>query len=213
MVDGLGLTLNVAIGLVTGVASALASWWMLTRLLRPKLEWRAGVARYRLPNDPEEKFRYQVAIDNPSRRDAVDVNLTLRLRLPNVVRQKSVEVLPLKTESIPIVGSKKAVRSRIRFEMVDDETRRRFATLLPEPFREQWAAAEPIDLKELMLAVPGSSLTVWAFGSDRYTWARAVASASFAVGEIRDVNDARELPRGAKRRRADRQDGTNLDPT
>lgn len=193
---------SIVVGLGTGILSALISWWMLTRLMRARLAWRNGVARYRLSDSPDEKYRYAVALRNPSRRDAVDINLVVRLRVPGLIRPKGVEVIPLRTEWIPVVNAKREVSSRVRLEMVDDDTRRRFATALPQPFRDQWAAGASIDLTELMLALTGSTITVWAFGSDKYTWARAVAFEEFTVEEFIDVWGPRDLPEKRPRGRA-----------
>lgn len=176
---------SILVGLGTGILSGMASWWMLSRMVRPRLRWRPTIAKYRFDDDRPGYARYQVRLENPSRRVAQDVTVTARIQIPGLVRASSTEGIELFSKSTPAVRPKGGVQWRIGIRDIPEERRRRWAQYIPEEWQKDFREGREIDLEAFMKHFPGSELRLAAFGSDAYTWARASDILDIDVGAVR----------------------------
>lgn len=178
--------ISAIIGLLTGVVSSLTTWWLLTRFVRPKLEWRSTIAKYRYDDDAPGQYRYSVALHNASRfRDAMDIRVVIRIRIPGLIRAGAAELFTIEEAATPRLRSKKTTLWRVRFDLIDDRTRRRYLNAFPDALRDKWESGEDIDLEEFMSAFPGTSIEVAGFCSDKYTWARSWCLESLKLRDVR----------------------------
>lgn len=182
--------MTAIIGIATGVLSALASWWLLSRYFRPKLYWLPSIARFRYSSDPQGYYRYQVKLINASRRKrrvAVGVEILIKMKIPNLVRVGSTEVLYLKGTTIAHISpSDRGDRWRIRLDELTDKSRNRYKENMPNRFADAWMTRPgSIDLIEFMKAFPGSTILVFARGYDEYSAAQSVALRELTVSDIK----------------------------
>ncbi|WP_376713461.1 hypothetical protein [Mycobacterium intracellulare] len=115
----------------------------------------------------------------------MDVRVLIRIRVPNLVRTGGAELFTLEEASTPRLQAKKTYLWRVRFDLIDDRTRRRYMNAVPAALRDQWENGEDIDLEKFLSAFPGTQIHVAGFCSDQYTWARSWALESLDMGCIR----------------------------
>lgn len=178
---GAEVALSALIGVATGVTSSLAAWWWLNRALRPRLMICPTVAEHVLAGT--DWVRAQVKLRNVRRRRAVDVRVFVRLKLPDLIRRGSTEVITLLDKTVPTVEGRKSIRWTVRPEHCDDLNR--YYDYLPAEIVERHRAGDHVSLRKLMSVVEGATLGVYALSFDERSGGRGYAAASLALDDFR----------------------------
>jgi hypothetical protein len=97
----------VIVGLGTGVVSAFAAWWYLSRRLVPQLKWCPTIAWYSLG---EGLTHCQVRIQNQGRRPALDIRVTILWLVPGLVSMNAIETLILSRKEVPYLEGGRSLR-------------------------------------------------------------------------------------------------------
>jgi hypothetical protein len=179
----LDILVNVAVSMVTGVLSAIASWWLLARRWRPRIEWCPTIAKYRF--EGEQNYRYVVQLKNVSKRTAMEVKATIRVRIPDLVRVGSTETIPLASYESPRIRAGHVSRWRVRPEEMSPDRLRRFGPYFPDALRHDIADGRHVALEHLLALSPRAEVELAAFGSDVMTWARTFSLVTIGVRNIR----------------------------
>ena len=172
---------GIVLGVVTGVAASVIFWYLQFRVFRTKLQISPTIARY---THAQGGIRNQVKIRNSSRRDIVELSVTMRATLPGLVRPHSAAVITLGEWRRPILKRRGEVQYGVRPELMAEAEQARFARYLPLDMATAIAAAEAVDLIEFLGLSEGSLIEVYVFGTDALSGARGFATQMFSAREV-----------------------------
>jgi hypothetical protein len=190
---------SVAVGLLTGIAASLITWWLLTFAIRPKLALSPNIA-VAGPNDFRIKFQ------NVGSRDAHDVSVSIYLMFAGSAPDDLPTGLCLRSRWLPTLRSRKAPRgqewwSRIRPEDVSAGQLQAYKELLPPKDFLAISTNQGFDVLGLLNSVPPGGLWIEArvsaadhISNSRSTVDRTYQATDFCSGEFR-IGDLTVLSR------------------
>ena len=187
---------GITIGMVTGVASGVASWWVITRLLRPRLRLDPKLSYYLLDGESVPRSQARVTV---GRRAVVELTVTITLRMPDLIRPRSVEMLRVFRSESPYVNADGALRWRISIHRMPEETYKRFRRWLG-PWQEAIAGERPIDVKAFLAEHPRSQVVVTITARDAYTGSPTAVQLRYGLDDFLDG----EHPRTKRKRHRSR---------
>jgi hypothetical protein len=174
--------LGIVLGVVTGIASSIIFWFLQFRVFRTKLKISPTIARYTYVRGG---IRNQLKIRNVSRRDVVEVSVTIRAILPGLVRPTSQTVITLGEWRRPVLKKRDEVQYQVRPEFMPEDEHARHTRNLPLEMVEAIKAAEPVDLIDFLNLAPESYIEVYVFGTDAVSGARGFAAQRITAQEVR----------------------------
>lgn len=178
---------NVAVGLLTGIAASLITWWLLTFAIRPKLALSPNIA-VAGTNDFRIKFQ------NIGSRDAHDVSVSIYLMFAGSTPDDLPTGLCLRSRWLPTLRGQKAPRgqewwSRIRPEDVSAGQLQAYKDLLPPQDFLAIATNQGFDVLGLLQSVPPGGIWIEArvsaadhISSSRSTVDRTYQATDFCSG-------------------------------
>jgi hypothetical protein len=179
-------TLNQLPGLLIGILGSLIAWWILFRLISPKLIFSERISRAKADDEPGD-LAYRVRFENSGRRAIIDLSIKaiLRIRGLNPLRPSNWETtyLPVSFEGdFPYVfpnrekGNRRIIRIRVKKK---NEFER---TVYPTEIREK-ARDRSLTLDDLLSIGTQATVQLIALGSDSFSGAR---KAFFSPGYTRN---------------------------
>jgi hypothetical protein len=97
--------LLTAIGLLGGLALSFLLWWVLARVMVPRVAFGTHISK--LPDGDDRHVRYRVKIANVGRRDIIDLSVRVRLYMPaSGSTSTNIVELPLNTDHLFILRPK-----------------------------------------------------------------------------------------------------------
>lgn len=173
--------LGIVLGVATGVAASVIFWFLQFRVFRTKIRVSPTIARYSYQRGGT---RCQVKIRNASRRDVIELSVTMRAVMPGLTRRGSPAVLTLGEWTRPLLRGEDEVQYLVRPESMSDDERSRHARFLPSSIVDAIAAREPVDLIDFLKLADGSYIEVFAFGTDALSGARGFAIAQYGINAV-----------------------------
>ncbi len=188
--------LDIILGVLIGVATNIAAWWLLFHWLTPRLRFSYGISK--LPRRPtpdnKAKYFYRVKVENSGPRAIVDLEVIARLRLkalpgyPEGLSQ--IVYVPLDSRGgifhrIPRVPPVSKSRSRpvlILFPHVQSEFKN--INNYPEAIVSK-AKRKALTLDDILSLGSGAYLEIFAFGYDEFSGARKLfASKRYSSSDL-----------------------------
>jgi len=186
------------IGLLVGLFTSFFSWWVLFRWMAPTISISSSISRTPSSVSSEEDddksgARYRIKIENSGRRPAVDLQVTVFVRVKGLNDHQStiweVVHLPLATSGEttwttplmnPVRKSKLRTRLRICLNHTDYCTKPHF----PEHICEKVARKELL-LEDLLLLGTQAQVGVMVSGYDEFSGARKVFMKTYHSSDIK----------------------------
>ena len=174
--------LGVMLAVVTGIASSIIFWYLQFRVFRTKLKISPTIAHYTYR---QGGIRNQLKIRNVSRRDVVEVSVTIRAVLPDLIRPSSQTVITLGEWRRPVLKNGDEVQYQVRPEfMPEDEQARHIRQSAGKNSCSHKGCGTS---RSNRFPEPGteSYIEVYVFGTDSVSGARGFAAQRITAQEIR----------------------------
>lgn len=191
--DNTAAFFGILLGVAAGLATNLASWWILFHGIAPKIQFSSYISK--TPQEPFEENRsgysYRIKLINSGRRAIIDVEIMARLRILGVIEQRKRNwraiIIPVKGSASyrnprmsALVGdqvlelSLNDVEEFLRLPIYPDEIRRK-------------AEQKTLVLEDLLSLGQRATLQIAAFGYDEFSGARKLfVSKSYTLDDIRE---------------------------
>jgi hypothetical protein len=159
--------LSVVVAVATGVFSSFAVWWWLTRRLRPKIEICPTLAVF----TTDSGYRAtQCRIRNQGKRPVHDIDASVSIRMPSLIRKGVAEWAFLQHNYMPVLAPGDSRRWSIRPER--SESLLRYKRRLPTELMGKFGQTGRIEVRDLLRAVPGTEIRIAVFATDSYSKTR-----------------------------------------
>lgn len=186
------------IGLLVGLFTSFFSWWMLFRWMAPTISISNSISRTPSSVSPEEDddksgARYRIKIENSGRRPAVDLQVSVFVRLKGLNDPQSTiwEVihLPLATSgettwTTPLMNPVRKSKLRTRLRICLNHTDYCAKPHFPEHIREK-AARKALLLEDLLSLGTQAQVGVMVSGYDEFSGARKVFMKTYHLSDIK----------------------------
>jgi len=188
------------IGAIFGVGSSLIAWWVVTRLIVPKITFSPEISHMHFEM-PYELESYRVKLFNAGRRAAIDITLHFQLRTPSKTTIENTQLIDLGTRYIPFLGRKHGRTCRIRVNSIP----RSQLPFFSDAVRERIEQGCTPSLNELMSDLgEGTVCKIWALCYDEYSGSRRMfASPEYSHEDISPFQfapDSSKMLKTARRR-------------
>lgn len=177
----LDILLSTLLGVPVGILCSLAAWWFLFYVIVPKIHFSPSISKVRA-KEAKSNFRYRIAFQNFGKRDIVDAEIYVKLRIKGLRREyqdnESVFSIPLGYDKIPkIISQRGGNKHIIRLDVIKIEE------LVSQTFPEESIIhnfEENPDLLENLLSLGTSAkLQIFIFGYDKVSGTRKVFESKF----------------------------------
>jgi hypothetical protein len=110
----------------------------------------------------------------------------MSLRIPDLTREKSTELLALYRRESDYLGAGTTLRYRIRADLMVRDTYHRYRGYLGPRFADHVAKQKPLDLKILFEEHPGAEIVVTVLARDAFTGAAGVTQRRYGADSLVD---------------------------
>lgn len=157
----------VAVSLLFGSLSSLIAWWLLFRMIRPRLAWSSHIAL-----SPADGY-YRVRITNVGRRDIAELTATALFRAPVAGETATAALLdlPLAASGISLLTHRASRQFRFRTDLLDTVELGRVAAagVILRTHNDG-----SLDIRDTLIANTNSLLRLYVHGADNFSGARRV---------------------------------------
>jgi hypothetical protein len=177
------IAVSVVLGLSTGVVASIVAWWIFFRRLAPRLMLDERLNHYLAGEN--EPARPQVRL-SVGPRAIMEMRLTVSLRVPDHTREGSAERLALYRRESDYLEAGKALRYRIRADLMDRDTFSRYQSTwdrgspITSPDRSPW------NLDVLFEEHPGAKVVVTVIARDAFTGAVGITQQRYGAESLFD---------------------------
>jgi len=169
--------LNVLVSSLSGVGASFFVWWLTFKYLSPKL--KIGETISKLPTeDNMSKFKYRFKFENIGRRNIIDVEVIVRLRIQGLKKEipNNWEIIYLPTSSfeydkVAIIKPVSKTRIRPILEIKTYECSYFQNDFFPEGIKTKYKTNR-LTLEDVMVLGKQSEFQIMMLGTDEFSGAR-----------------------------------------
>lgn len=192
------ILLGILVGLVTGIFTNLASWWILFHGIVPDIRFFPLISKISSSNVIDENmsgFKYRIKLENVGKRTIIDVELMARLRVKGLRKISKdnwwVVYIPLEPvmnsreyripQVLPTaIGKARSHIFELHINFVDEF---RTSKLYPEIIRKK-AEQKQLLLEDLLNLGRKATLDIATFGYDEFSGTRKLFLYQYTVNKI-----------------------------
>lgn len=189
--------LSFILGLLVGLATNLASWWILAHYIVPRIEFCSSIGKLPAQKNEHDRsgFRYRVKLRNGGRRGIIDVDLVVTLRIEGLGKSKNIQVVPIPWNSagekrinvLRLIPAKRGIKAARVFRLyINCVDQFRTSEIYSEAFRRK-ANEKTLMLEDILSLGARAWLQIAAFGYDEFSGARKLfMSKSYFLADVRE---------------------------
>lgn len=180
--------IEILTGFVIGLFTSFVFWYSLSHWVVPNLEFDPAIYREDTVSDTL-KHVYRIRYRNCGRRDLIDLEFIVRLRLRGLRKEKpslwrSIYI-PVDDSRIPKIASQKGTKKKNSIRILVSQIDNTYIDILPNPLRTKFTTGD-ILLEDLMELGERAELEVYAFAYDRFSGAKKLFETIFYRHSIFD---------------------------
>lgn len=186
------------IGLLVGLFTSFFSWWVLFRWMAPTISISSSISRTPSSVSSEEDddksgVRYRIKIENSGRRPAVDLQVSVFVRIKGLNDPQStiweIIYLPLatsgeKTWTRPLMNPVRKSKMRTKLRICLNHTDCYAKPHFPQLIREK-AVRKELFLEDLLSLGTQAEIGVMVSGYDEFSGARKVFMKTYHLSDIK----------------------------
>lgn len=166
----------MALGIPLGVLASFVAWWIITRLVVPKVEFSPDISRTRY-NGNLSGLNYRIKFKNCGRRDIIDVQVSVLVRVKGLSKKtpKMIEIasLALESDRVPVIRAKGNRIIQLRPERTERFSKPIYGQEIYNKLR-----LGNLTLDDVLALGTEATVTVFVFGYDSWSGARKMYESS-----------------------------------
>ncbi len=174
------------ISLFIGIISSYISWWILFKIIVPKIKFSDKISK--IPSESSKGFGYRVKYHNCGRRNIIDITINIRLRIKGLFKDRKMtwKVIYLETEpemkAKPLIKPSKEGGNLVYINVND--TKYFSNPIFPIAIRDKHNKRELL-LEDILKLGDERKLEIILSGYDEFSGARKVfISKSYYIDDI-----------------------------
>jgi hypothetical protein len=182
--------METIIGFILGIIASFLVWYLVYHIIVPKIEFFPNIYKQR-SNENHSGFRYVAKIKNVGKRDIIDVEIFIKLRIKGLYHKQSLWkgiYIPVDDERIPKIKSQKDDTKRTAVQMCLSKIKAISTKSFPDEVKEK-LNNETLLLEDLLRLGNERELQIFVFGYDPYSGSRKMfESKVYGMNDIEEEN-------------------------